>query len=533
MGLRCSWGTARAGRRPAWRRSSTGLRARGVDADGHRPAQAQGRGRGPGVPPRRPERAATSSVGGHSYGGRVASLAAAEPDAPYAGARPVQLPAPSARQPGADRGPDRPLAGDPLPGPAAVGRVGPVRPDRAAAGGRRGCSPTPSWSPTRGSATRSSRSSTTPSTASRRSCERSPAARRGSSPWPDGSYPDRSPGAARRRRRSVHSTSLSPSECPAAAPSCAVPGSADRADVRRAHRVVPVGRSCIASPEPAAVARSSSPSSSATLIAGPGRPGRSTRPRHRPASSASCTPSARSSPAGATPPGTRHSGAYGKYQIMPSNWPAWAGRYLGNANAQADAGQPGEGRRGQVHGAVPLARELAAGRLLVADRLQAHDRLVVVRDALREPGHAPVQARPAAARRGREPRRRRPKRFSEQRARAIDYSGSLETRQARRLRRRRGPLRDQGRRDGDAHVHRPADPLVRPGRPDPRQGPGLVDGNVVRTVDLHRGGVRGPGRRSSSTAGRPAGTHTLTIEVVGTPGHPMVAIDEFVVIPER
>ena len=28
------------------------------------------------------------------------------------------------------------------------------------------------------------------------------------------------------------------------------------------------------------------------------------------------------------------SGAYGKYQIMPSNWPSWALRYLGNASAK-------------------------------------------------------------------------------------------------------------------------------------------------------------------------------------------------------
>ena len=27
------------------------------------------------------------------------------------------------------------------------------------------------------------------------------------------------------------------------------------------------------------------------------------------------------------------SGAFGKYQIMPSNWPAWARQYLGNAHA--------------------------------------------------------------------------------------------------------------------------------------------------------------------------------------------------------
>jgi len=29
-----------------------------------------------------------------------------------------------------------------------------------------------------------------------------------------------------------------------------------------------------------------------------------------------------------------YTGAYGKYQIMPSNWPSWASRYLGNANAR-------------------------------------------------------------------------------------------------------------------------------------------------------------------------------------------------------
>ena len=28
------------------------------------------------------------------------------------------------------------------------------------------------------------------------------------------------------------------------------------------------------------------------------------------------------------------SGAYGKYQIMPASWRAWAGRYLGEPNAK-------------------------------------------------------------------------------------------------------------------------------------------------------------------------------------------------------
>ena len=51
--------------------------------DRHRPAQAQGRGRAAGVPPRRSRPEADVAIGGHSFGGRVASLAAAEPAAPY------------------------------------------------------------------------------------------------------------------------------------------------------------------------------------------------------------------------------------------------------------------------------------------------------------------------------------------------------------------------------------------------------------------------------------------------------------------
>ena len=56
----------------------------------------------------------------------------------------LQLPAPPARQARPGAGPDEPLAGDPLPGPAAVGRGRPVRPDRAAAGPPCRSSATPS-----------------------------------------------------------------------------------------------------------------------------------------------------------------------------------------------------------------------------------------------------------------------------------------------------------------------------------------------------------------------------------------------------
>ena len=83
-GCVCSSGMGRAARRRAWRRSWTACVARGVDATRHRSAEAQGRGRGAGLPSRRARASPDVAVGGHSYGGRVASLAAAEPDSPYA-----------------------------------------------------------------------------------------------------------------------------------------------------------------------------------------------------------------------------------------------------------------------------------------------------------------------------------------------------------------------------------------------------------------------------------------------------------------
>ena len=54
-----------------------------------------------------------------------------------------------------------------------------------------------------------------------------------------------------------------------------------------------------------------------------------------------------------------------------------------------------------------------------------------------------------------------------------------------------------------------------------------IDGKVVKTVDLHRSGFAAHAAIFSKTLAK--GAHTLTIEVLGTAGHPMVALDEFVV----
>jgi hypothetical protein len=56
----------------------------------------------------------------------------------------------------------------------------------------------------------------------------------------------------------------------------------------------------------------------------------------------------------------------------------------------------------------------------------------------------------------------------------------------------------------------------------------FIDGSYVGTVNLYRSGFTA---RSAawSTSWTTAASHTLRIQVVGTPGHPMVAIDQFVV----
>jgi hypothetical protein len=55
-----------------------------------------------------------------------------------------------------------------------------------------------------------------------------------------------------------------------------------------------------------------------------------------------------------------------------------------------------------------------------------------------------------------------------------------------------------------------------------------IDGVVVKTVDLHRRTFTAHVAAFGKTFAT-AGPHTRTIEVLVTAGHPMVAIDEFVV----
>ena len=144
--------------------------------DGHRPAEAQGRGRGARVPRgralgggRRGRRALVRRSRGQPRGGRAGRA--------VRGAGPVQLPAPPAG--GARSGPmPGSPTGRPSRAPSCCCRARATRSPGSTCSARRcRCCATRSWSRTRASGTRSSRSSTTRWTAWRPSWERRSGAR--------------------------------------------------------------------------------------------------------------------------------------------------------------------------------------------------------------------------------------------------------------------------------------------------------------------------------------------------------------------
>ena len=163
-----------------------------------------------------------------------------------------------------------------------------------------------------------------------------------------------------------------------------------------------------------------------------------------------------------------YSGAYGKYQIMPSNWPSWARRYLGNANAkQTPANQEivAAGKFRSLYRGLDSWRRVAYWWLT---GLEPDHRLVDLRDPLRQQGHVPSTAappRPAP----RPPSASSIHRYSEGSPK-ITYSGTWRTAGHRAYAGDEAEVLDRGGRDRVVRVQRQEGHLVWPGRPDPRQG---------------------------------------------------------------
>jgi len=214
------------------------------------------------------------------------------------------------------------------------------------------------------------------------------------------------------------------------------------------------------------------------------------------------------------------SGAYGKYQIMPSNWGPWAKRYIGSSSAPQSPRNQEIVARGKVH---DLRHWLGTWRRVAYWWLTGSSRTT---------GWSTFASNYVARvmrlyRDGPRPDLSDARRYSENSAR-IEYAGRWRTAEHPGY---RGDAVRYARRAGQTATFTFEGSRVSWYGPiGPTRGKARVylDGRYVRTVDLHASGFRARNRLFTKTW-KSAGAHELTIKVVGTSGRPVVAIDEFAV----
>lgn len=218
-------------------------------------------------------------------------------------------------------------------------------------------------------------------------------------------------------------------------------------------------------------------------------------------------------------------GAFGKYQILPSNWPAWARQYLGNAHAKPTAANQEKVAAGKM---TSLYRWLGSWKRVAYWWLTGSSRttgwsgtakhyVAKVMRYYRDGGGKVSSPKPQV------------RRTTNERSTAIAYTGTW----------RRAHFGGYG---GDTVAYATSGgasatfsftgrQVTWNGPTGPTRGEAriFVDGKYVKTVNLHRNSFDA---RSAlfRTGWKTSGEHTLKIVVVGTKGHAMVAIDDFVVV---
>ncbi len=219
------------------------------------------------------------------------------------------------------------------------------------------------------------------------------------------------------------------------------------------------------------------------------------------------------------------SGAYGKYQIMPSSWRAWARQYLGNASASPTP-------RNQER--VARAKMKALYRWLDSWRAVAHWWLTGRGE--RNPARWSRYARryvgrimaSYAARMKANPAPKRLVPTVQESSALIAYAGNwAKARHAGYSGTRVTYARAAG---ATATLTFTGTKVTWIGPVGPTRGKArvLVDGVPVKTVNLQA--ARFQARKALFTASfATAAEHTLTIKVLGTPGRGLVAIDGFAI----
>jgi hypothetical protein len=252
----------------------------------------------------------------------------------------------------------------------------------------------------------------------------------------------------------------------------------------------------------------------------------------------------------------KYSGAYGKYQIMPFNWPSWARKYLGNANApQTPANQErvARGKFTDLYNSLKswpvvahwwLTGSKDANRATwsaystrYVDKVMAA--MQTASDVPPWPNDAPAPPapKPAPPAPGTKPTPKptpppaglpatsaTTKRYQDTNG-AIKWSGYWSTAQYYAY--AGDSVRYATTRGASATLSFRGSAVTWIGPVGPTRGLARVyiDGQYLRTVDLRSSGFIAR-RAVFTTSWSKAGEHTLRIVVMGTSGRPYVAIDE-------
>jgi hypothetical protein len=217
------------------------------------------------------------------------------------------------------------------------------------------------------------------------------------------------------------------------------------------------------------------------------------------------------------------SGAYGKYQIMPSSWRAWAGRYLGNSRAkQTPANQEfvAAAKFRALYKGLQSWRRVAYWWLTGSSRTSGWSAYATkyVSKVIRI-YKATTDAKLGAG--------ANLQRFSEKSA-SIAYAGSW--RSATHAGYAGDAVRYATAAGATATFTFTGTKVIWYGPVGPTRGQAriLIDGTAVKTVDLRAGSFTAH-MAIFSKSWAAAGKHTLVIEVAGTAGRPYIAIDELAV----
>lgn len=231
------------------------------------------------------------------------------------------------------------------------------------------------------------------------------------------------------------------------------------------------------------------------------------------------------------------SGALGKYQIMPKNWAAWSLRYLGDPNAAPTPANQDHVARHKLTalynwlGDWPsvahwwLTGDGNTDPTLWSDFSRGYVETVLA--VMGSPG-LPVRATVVTAKLAVPPPVSGASTIYDESSRDIHFSGGWG--QADYSTYNNGVVRyavDEG---ATAWFTFQGTSITWVGPKGPTRGEARIylDEELVATVDVYARHFRSRSPIFSQQFDRP-GTHTLTIEVLGTPGRETIALDEFVV----